>query len=369
MAQILAILNLISLIMNKQCYLSENTPNAPTSKTCYYLAMNSVIWKRLGNTLFAIVVIGSLSFIIYVNRAKYVPVYEDLAIYIGLNEPCSKPIIYYIDQFDTRFGQSQTEFESNLNQAITIWNRAYGQELFKYSKTEAEEMSDLSRRKLAINLIYDQSQETTEKLKVIDANIDNSKSTYEGLKTRFDNTKATYEARKKALEDAIAVYEKNKLAYENQVDYLNSQKGATKQQYNELERQRIALNNEVQRINTANKELNITVNELNSLVGTLNSMNKDINQKINTFNNVSLTNGPEFQEGEYVLDENGQRINIYEFKDQSKLVRVLAHEFGHALGIDHVEDEKSIMHAYNNSSNLIPTKNDLMALETICKRK
>jgi hypothetical protein len=296
--------------------------------------------KKIGNTLLLLMVIGSCIAIIYVNRSKLVPAYENLLSYAGISAPCSKPIIYYIDNFDPRFGQSEDQFIDNLNTASKIWSNAYGKELFRYSKEEANKMSDLSRRKLSVNLIYDQRQQTTEQLKVIGSTIDSNKDSYENQKARYDTLKSEYESKRQILESMIKQYQSDKSNRSN-----------------------------VQAINKATQELNIIVNELNSLGATLNSMNKDINQKIDKWNQISLTNGPEFQEGEYVLDEKGQRINIYEYKDYNKLIRVLAHEFGHALGIDHVDGQNSIMNAYNTESNTNLSQNDINALKAICEAK
>jgi predicted Zn-dependent protease len=62
----------------------------------------------------------------------------------------------------------------------------------------------------------------------------------------------------------------------------------------------------------------------------------------------------------------GEEINIYEFDSRTALLRVLAHEFGHALGLDHNDNEQSIMHYLNSSTNLKPTKEDLAALREVC---
>ena len=297
-------------------------------------------WKHIGNTLFVVAVMGTMTAIAYVNREKYVPLYEIVTTFLGMDKPCSKPIVYYIEEFNPKFGQTREEFENNLQKASSIWNNAYGKELFRYSREEADKMFDLSKRKLQVNLIYDQRQATTEQLKAIGSTIDSNKDSYENQKARYDTLKSEYESKRQILESMIKQYQSDKSNRSN-----------------------------VQAINKATQELNIIVNELNSLGATLNSMNKDINQKIYKWNQISLTNGPEFQEGEYVLDEKGQRINIYEYKDYNKLIRVLAHEFGHALGIDHVDGQNSIMNAYNTESNTNLSQNDINALKAICEAK
>lgn len=322
--------------------------------------------QKVGKYLFILIILGTFAFIFYVNREKYIPIYENIKTYIGYDKPCSKPIIYFIDNFDPAFGQSKKEFEDNLNQATMMWNNIMGKELFKYSPDEAKDMSNLSKWKLSINLIYDKRQETTDKLKVIDSNIKNSKDSYENLKAQFDALKITYNNQKSNIQTLIANYESAKAEYQKNVSYWNNKGGVPKNQYTQLENERVSLNNQAQKINEANAALNTTVNELNSLVNNLNLLTKDINQKIGSFNTVSTNNGSEFQEGEYVSDQNGQRINIYQYSNKTKLIRVLSHEFGHAIGLDHIDNPKAIMNAYNLDSSTNLSTDDISALRTIC---
>lgn len=324
--------------------------------------------KKAGQYLFVLIIIASTAFIVYKNPDNFIPAYENLLIYSKIRKPCNLPIYYYIDNFDNRFNINKDEFIKLLEKSADIWNQTQKDKLLIYDEKTAKSISNYSRYKLPINLIYDKRQETTNSLKVIDTDIESNKEDYNSNKSDYEQIKIEYDNKKIFLQNLITQYETSKIAYEQEIINLNKNyKNISQAKYNEIEQKRLSLNKQVTEINKLNNELNLIVSKLNTKATELNSLNKDINSQINKYNKLSQTNGPEFQEGEYIIDKEGQRINVYEFKDLTTLQRVLSHEFGHALGIDHVEGQDSIMNAYNNSRVTSLSIQDLSALKAICK--
>jgi hypothetical protein len=108
--------------------------------------------------------------------------------------------------------------------------------------------------------------------------------------------------------------------------------------------------------------------KLNGLAHEVNAVGAEINHIAETYNQGVATYrerfgaSRQFVEGEY----DGREINVYQFYDTSDLTLVLAHEMGHALGIRHVQNPRSIMYMLMGQQDLRHlqlSREDLAALE------
>jgi len=273
--------------------------------------------------------------------------------------PCAKPIPYKLGTFDYKFNISQAYFLEALKEAEAIWEKPSGKDLFPY---QAEKDSNI----LKINLIYDYRQEATSKLAELGIVVKDTEASYNSLKTKFENLKQEYSVKKEIFEKALADFNARNKYYEKQVVFWNAKGGAPQKEYNELGQTRLLLERETKELQNMQNVLNNMVVEINSMVVVLNRMANNLNINVDTYNTIGASRGESFEEGVYHRDENGEGIDIYEFSNKTKLVRVLAHELGHALGIEHVEDSKAIMYRLNQANALALTQADIDALNVIC---
>lgn len=272
-------------------------------------------------------------------------------------KPCSKPLGYYVADFDPRFKISEQEFLAAVAEAEAIWEESSGQDLFVHDEESGA---------LKINLVYDYRQETSDHLQSLGYKIEKTQSSYDNLKAYHDRIYADYVAKKSTLETMVSQFETRKAEYERQVNYWNQQGGAPKKEADKLNSEREALSRLASQIKQLQNTVNSLVGEINNLVPVLNNLAYELHLNVNNYNKVGEERGSQFEEGVYRKDSSEESITVYEFTSREELVRLMAHELGHALGLEHVENEASIMYRLNKNQGHELTEADLSELNRIC---
>ncbi|MFA7302285.1 MAG: matrixin family metalloprotease [Candidatus Paceibacterota bacterium] len=235
--------------------------------------------------------------------------------------PCAAPVHYAIGAVDPRFEISKDAVLASTKEAIAIWNTAAGRTVLAYDPAAA----------LKINLVYDERAATSKlgaEIAAKQAAADSERATLNAQQEQYTIVQTDYNAK---------------------VAAIHARGGATRKEAAQLELERKALD-------ALGPALEAQVRSYNARLATLNAAVEEYNKAA----------GRTFEEGQFVRDAQGERINVFQFSSATQLKRVLAHEFGHALSLPHNDDSDAIMYAKNESGNLAPTAADLEGLKEVC---
>lgn len=268
----------------------------------------------------------------------------------AFRKPCAEPIRYAIGTYDERFGISRAQFEQAAKDAAGLWNQAAGKALIEAS----------AKPEVSVNLAYDERQEAVK----IGDDISAEQRAYDDMKETVDATRARYTSATASYERQQRTYDAAVDAYEDKVTYWNERGGAPPAEYQALEAEKARLAGMRTRLSESVDRINVLADSIQSDVTKLNGLASRLNAKVDVYNEAV---GHDFDQGNYVSDEGGKRITIFEFDDTMELKRVLAHEFGHALGLGHTDDPDSVMYSYNIGNTFALSDADTAALKEACR--
>lgn len=266
---------------------------------------------------------------------------------------CPIPVTYRLGTLDASFGLSEAEARAAIADAESLWEDATGINLFTYDEAG----------KLPVNFVFDERQQLTDIEGELSGALNELRDRSTALQATYEALESSYVKEKDRYDALVVEYERDLRAYNDEVARWNETGGAPSEVYEtlqaeqerlamlsgDIEATRSALNERIDAVNDAATKAKEAVDAYNAQVGTYND----------TFAEAS-----EFTQGDY----QGTHINIYQFSSREELVLVLAHELGHALGIDHVENEASLMYQLMGAQALETgaTEEDIAAFSQVC---
>jgi len=246
--------------------------------------------------------------------------------------PCQQPRSYRIGSVDPKFNLPEEEFKSGVMTAANIWGGAYGQDLFVYDP----------RAELTVNLVFDSRQSLTNEITSLESDLKTQKNS-------LDPQIVDYERR-------VAAFKKKLADLNSQIEYWNGRGGAPPEEYDKLKNEQQSLKQEAEGLNAMAIGLKQSTQDYNQEVGQL-------NQTITVFNE-QLQYRPE----EGIYDGRENKIDIYFNISKNELIHTLAHEFGHALGLGHIQNPKAIMFSRTNQIVAL-SPDDQAALAEFCRER
>lgn len=276
--------------------------------------------------------------------------------YTAFSEVCRTPIHYRIGNIDSRFNTSLEEVVRIAKNAEVIWETPIGKNLFVYDEAAA----------FPINLVFDDRQKNAELADELREDLAQKEGMSESVGAQYERLIVEFRALKKKYESQVVSYEAKLAAYNDEVAEWNKKGGAPKDAMQTLEKKQQELIRQQSELGSLAASLNQLVTKLNAIGAKGNSLITDYNTIVNEYND-RFAEAEEFTQGDYT----GKEINIYQFDAENELTIVLAHEFGHALSIDHVPTPHSIMYYFMDEQQVSKglSAEDIAGFNQVCAPK
>lgn len=255
-----------------------------------------------------------------------------------VNSPGHAPFApkrWHIGRVDPRFKLDADQVRSAVERAIEVWESETGRHLFVYDEDGG----------FPVDFVYDKRQEIEtawhdgrEELRTLKLALDQAQQGEREATGRFKEARDRVEAGSRA-------YSSNLDAYNRRVDYWNAKGGAPRDVLSQLNAERARLATDLDRLNEDGQETETLRLRANDLVVTYNDLVKSYNLSFEKFRE-KFGKTVKQKLGECLMSGTSvKKILIYAFQDQDHLAIVLAHEFGHAIGLKHVKGAGALMSA------------------------
>lgn len=251
--------------------------------------------------------------------------------------PCRTALVYSIGRFDERFGLTRSEFQAALAQAEKPWEDALGRDLFHYDPGAI----------FPVNLIFDERQQRTIDGRKLETALETVQTKQATIKERYDANAAALAKSRNEYDTRVAAFDQAVARYNARVADWNRSDRSDEDELEGLQAEEGRLNREARDLEALRDKVNALVAEVNRYAKEEEKVVERYNVDLETFTEIYGT-GEAFDQGMY----EGTSIDIYQFDDRDHLRMVLIHEFGHALGLGHVDNARSIMYPVMGSQDI-----------------
>lgn len=278
---------------------------------------------------------------------------------LQVTSPCSDPLTFRVGEVDERFSISEEELIAIIQEVAGVWSEAADTTIILYDESG----------EISVNLVYAEVQQLSDRERQHRDRLEHEEFSIAVLENEYTRMNREHEAEVKQYEQDSRNLQLKINQMNEWVVQKNEEGGFNEQDLKQYENRKA----QIERIkqDLAQREIMLKKNaeELNAKIDFLNEKVERKNKLVDDYNRM-FTGVRKFTQGAYEWTADNRSINIFHFIDRAELRLVLAHEMGHALGMGHVSNPKSVMYELmgeQSKTDIELTDEDITALDNVCR--
>jgi predicted Zn-dependent protease len=271
---------------------------------------------------------------------------------------CEETITWRFGSIDPRFTFDQASLKTVVQQVSSLWSAADGYPVIIYDPGGDVEL----------NFYYTDQQNYTDNEQELSGKIRRLRQIYYSQNVMYQRQERLFENDELLFNKMQSEYNSAVNEYNQTLDRIQTAGVRSRDLDVKLKRLERDVDMKESELETMRQNLLDREQELHALSDELNQQADSVNELMYQYQK-RFSSWRTFYQGVYLNVAGKRKINIYQFDNIGRLKLVLAHEFGHALGIDHVGNPNSVMYYLTDrqdTRNLRLSEEDIRALQSRC---